>query len=641
MAKQIIVTQNDYGIELETQFVNDKKKPLDITGYDVRVKIIYDDKTIDTISAGHKDSVNGIAYIVLEKEHLINAGLHTSVWSVIDEDEHVTAQENVYYFVKDVEGSEDDTPTTDLPIDADGVLNKFNEIDNNLFELTEQGNVVNETLSGVNEQLDTITQTNKTLSINLVDYKEYANIVNGKLDWSTAFNKIIEEIKSYENKSLTIKLPSDNLFINSPIVFDDIPSVSLIGDNIYNCRITPSSNLTVNDFIFTFKPKNVNGSAICGLSISNIWFDMENSECGGIKCSSLNDNVNFTNLHFRNITGNAFKIVTKDKTTPLAYNFIEGVNFDKVTIIGIEKSIRNATKALVEITSETDDIGGANEIYFYRCKFYCNPTIHDKTLLNSRKAILGSTYMKGWAITECSFVSNVDNDFIALGSDDYISEGHRIYSNMFENFHESSESWASCINLKSSTKGNSNSQNFIGYNRFEYPHGIKYKYRILTSNTTVFEPFLKIHEISSPDGNFGNNIMVFGDTRLDLFRNQFFAGNGNGYDVSSELRVMSRNDSDSKDLKDIKPCIKLSTKNNDSVIDRLLITTTNEIYESKGESIVSFGNNDSIAYNIYRGVFQVGSRLSEPSNSGEGSIIFNNQTKKFMGFNGTSWVELG
>lgn len=136
MAKQIIVTQNDYGIELETQFVDNKKKPLDITGYDVKANIIYDDKTIDTILAGHKDSANGIAYIVLEKEHLKNVGLHTVVWSVVDEDEHVTAQENVYYFVKDVEGSEDDTPTTDLPIDADDVLDKFKEIDNNLFELT-------------------------------------------------------------------------------------------------------------------------------------------------------------------------------------------------------------------------------------------------------------------------------------------------------------------------------------------------------------------------------------------------------------------------------------------------------------------------------------------------------------------------
>ena len=180
MAKQIIVTQNDYGIELETQFVDDKKKPLDITDYDVRVKIIYDDKTIDTILAEHKDSVNGIAYIVLEKEHLINAGLHTSVWSVVDEDEHVTAQENVYYFVKDVEGSEDDTPTTDLPIDADGVLNKFNEIDNNLFELTEQGNVVNEEIDSINETLSVVNEQldNKMYYFNTVaDMKKCKNNV--------------------------------------------------------------------------------------------------------------------------------------------------------------------------------------------------------------------------------------------------------------------------------------------------------------------------------------------------------------------------------------------------------------------------------------------------------------------------------
>ena len=165
MAKQIIVTQNDYGIELETQFVDDKKKPLDITDYDVRVKVIYDDKTIDTILAEHKDSVNGIAYIVLEKEHLINAGLHTSVWSVVDEDEHVTAQENVYYFVKNVEGSEDDTPTTDLPIIADDVLDKFNEIDNNLFELNEQGNVVNEKIDSNNETLSGISEQFRNIFI--------------------------------------------------------------------------------------------------------------------------------------------------------------------------------------------------------------------------------------------------------------------------------------------------------------------------------------------------------------------------------------------------------------------------------------------------------------------------------------------
>lgn len=520
---------------------------------------------------------------------------------------------------------------------ADGTIEQMINVD----KIEELRTLITNKITDVESQLDNITQTNKTLSINLVDYKKYATLVNDKLDWSPAFNKIIEEIKSYENKSLTIKLPSDNLFINNPIVFDGIPSVSLIGDNIYNCRITPSNNLTGNDFIFTFKPSNTNGAAIVGLTISNIWFDMENSECGGIKCSSLNDNVNFTNLHFRNITGNAFKLVTRDSTTQLAYNFIEGVNFDKITIIGIEKSVRTTNKPLIEITSETDDIGGANEIYFYRCKFYCNPTIHDKTLLNSRKAILGSTYMKGWAITECSFVSNVDNDFIQIGSDTQPSEGHRIYSNMFENLYENGEGWASCINLKNSSKNDSNAHNFIGYNRFEYPHGIKYKYRIFTNNTTVFEPFLKVSDVSIPQGSYGNNIMVFGDTNLANYRNQLFAGNGQGYEISSELRVMSRNDSDSKDLRDIKPCIKLSAKNDDNIIDRLVITATNNYYEPKSDSFVSFGNNDKTAFNIYRGMFQVGSRTENPSNGGEGMIVFNSNTKKFMGYNGTTWVELG
>lgn len=501
--------------------------------------------------------------------------------------------------------------------------------------------IVEEDIPSINEQMDKITQTSKTLSINLVDYKKYATIVNGKLDWSTAFNKIIEEIKSYENRSLTIKLPSDNLFINSPIVFDGIPSVSLIGDNIYNCRITPSSNITANDFIFTFKPKNVNGSAICGLSISSIWFDMENSECGGIKCSSLNDNVNFTNLHFRNITGNAFKIVAKDKTTQLAYNFVEGVNFDKVTIIGIEKSIRNATKPLIEITSETDDIGGANEIYFYRCKFYCNPTIHDKYLLNSRKAINGDIYTKGWAITECAFVSNVDNDFIQIGSDTQPSDGHRIYSNMFENFHENGEAWASCINLKSGSKNISNAHNFIGYNRFESPYSIKYKYRIFTNNTTVFEPFLKVSEVSIPQGSYGNNIMVFGDTNLANYRNQIFASNGQGYEISSILSVMSRNDSDSNEIKDISPKITLDDFVDGVVKNRLEIKSNNYYYDDPSNSYVDFNQNGVNAFYLYKGCYHVGKRDNAPESIGSGCIYFNNQTKKFMGFNGTTWVELG
>ena len=221
MAKQIIVTQNDYGIELETQFVDDKKKPLDITDYDVRVKVIYDDKTIDTVLAEHKDSVNGIAYIVLEKEHLINAGLHTSVWSVVDEDEHVTAQENVYYFVKDVEGSEDDTPTTDLPINADDVLDKFNEIDNNLFELTEQGNIVNETLNNIT-----------TIAPKSNDFNELQSFINNLPNNSNLkfpkFNYNLDNVLVFNKKNNIIIDSSEATFTSEKHGYGCI--------ELYNCK---------------------------------------------------------------------------------------------------------------------------------------------------------------------------------------------------------------------------------------------------------------------------------------------------------------------------------------------------------------------------------------------------------------------
>lgn len=492
-------------------------------------------------------------------------------------------------------------------------------------------------IENINSQLDTL----KTLSINLIDYKKYTTLINDKLDWSTAFNKISQEIKLYKTKSVTIKIPMDNIFINSPILFDDVQSLTLIGDNVCASKIVASNNLSADDFIFTIKPKNVQGAAICGLTISNIWFEMENSECGAIKCSSLHDNINFNNIQVRNVTGNAFKIVTRDITNPLAYNYIEGINFDSVTIVGVYKANRIATKPLVEITSETSDIGGANEIYFYRCKFYCNPSVHDKTLLNSRKAIRGDVYTKGWAITECAFASNIDNDFIEIGSETQTSDGHRIYSNMFENIHETEDGRSSCVNLKNSNKFISNAHNFIGYNRFEYPYGIKYKYQIFTSNTTIFEPLLKVSEISTPNGSFGNNIMVFGDSNLANYRNQIFAGNGQGYQISSKLSVMSRDDSNSPDMRDIRPTISIDELVDGVIKNRLEIKSSNFYYDAAENGYVDFNQNGVNAFYIYKGCYHIGKRDKAPEYIGPGCIYFDNQTKKFMGFNGTTWVELG
>lgn len=341
MAKQIIVTQNDYGIELETQFVDDKKKPLDITDYDVRVKIIYDDKTIDTVLAEHKDSVNGIAYIVLEKEHLINAGLHTSVWSVVDEDEHVTAQENVYYFVKDVEGSEDDTPTTDLPIDADGVLNKFNEIDNNLFELTEQGNVVNEEIDSINETLSVVNEQldkNKNYLNSKINYitlliTDYEHLKNGD-DWTLAIEQAMQDLVTKGGGKLLISksIKAKYIKMRSNITIEGLYKsvtleqiynydghfISLLDENQINCNVLnlkilgfrTETKLPANHLIY-FNNNDValNGEVDHYHNIENCC--LEGTNGNGI-CIVKSRGVNINNNWVRKCNGNGIDVNASD-----------------------------------------------------------------------------------------------------------------------------------------------------------------------------------------------------------------------------------------------------------------------------------------------------------------------------------------
>lgn len=277
MAKQIIVTQNDYGIELETQFVDDKKKPLDITDYDVRVKIIYDDKTIDTVLADHKDSVNGIAYIVLEKEHLINAGLHTTVWSVLDEDEHVTAQENVYYFVKDVEGSEDDTPTTDFPIVADDIINKFKEVDDNLLKLTEHSEIVSEQLDNIATIIDFVKKDNET--------------------WDNAINRLIEKEKK-------IKFLNHEYELYNTIILRDNTIMELHDETILTRKHT-------NNMFQTYYTKDTTGyGGVNNISIKGGTLNHNGELSYHITMSLFHaKNINIKNVTFKDISNHAIDLI--------------------------------------------------------------------------------------------------------------------------------------------------------------------------------------------------------------------------------------------------------------------------------------------------------------------------------------------
>ena len=129
MAKQIIVTQNNYGILLETQFIDDAKNPIDLTGYSVTVEFEYLEKCFDVLDATIINAEEGRVGIILEQEHTAEIGLYKTQWSVVDDDENVTAQEDIYYFVKKEVGIEDEEEENGINIDASGIIEKFKEID--------------------------------------------------------------------------------------------------------------------------------------------------------------------------------------------------------------------------------------------------------------------------------------------------------------------------------------------------------------------------------------------------------------------------------------------------------------------------------------------------------------------------------
>ena len=141
MAQQIIITKDNYGIELECCFVNAKKKELDITGYSIEVAIMNPSgEQVELDQAVVKSANIGLCSYVLQSKHTADEGLYTSIWTVTDENGYVTAQENVYYFVKERLQSSDVSNNNDnIYIDEleDKIKELEDRINNNELELEE------------------------------------------------------------------------------------------------------------------------------------------------------------------------------------------------------------------------------------------------------------------------------------------------------------------------------------------------------------------------------------------------------------------------------------------------------------------------------------------------------------------------
>lgn len=131
MAKQIIVTKDNYGIEIIATLVNQNKESVDVTGQIVEVVIVDDNDTIiDKVEAQHINSSKGIVSITLQKEHTSTIGLYKTYWSALDENNNVTAQEDIYYYCKDKNGgASNDSYVQEEKLDNESIINKFKETD--------------------------------------------------------------------------------------------------------------------------------------------------------------------------------------------------------------------------------------------------------------------------------------------------------------------------------------------------------------------------------------------------------------------------------------------------------------------------------------------------------------------------------
>ena len=195
MAKQIILTQNNFGIPIELQFMSNTNSPIDLTGKTVEVAISYDGTIIDVLQATISSYTNGTVYIVTTTKHTSNVGLYTTFWSVKDKNGYITAQEDLYYYVKEeyngaeTPSIEQDKETMEETI-ITSVLNSLNtiiennklDIESKLNNYKEENNTnLNTSINELNEKINTnkqeIDNNLNTINNNLSNYMLKSDLI--------------------------------------------------------------------------------------------------------------------------------------------------------------------------------------------------------------------------------------------------------------------------------------------------------------------------------------------------------------------------------------------------------------------------------------------------------------------------------
>ena len=269
MAKQIILTQNNFGIPIELQFVSDTNSPIDLTDKIVEVAISYDGTIIDVLQATISSYTNGTAYIVTTTRHTSNVGLYTTFWSVKDKYGYITAQSDLYYYVKEeYNGAVSDS----IEQNKGTIEDELDKINSSIEILDKANSSITETLSKridnlsdeLGSQLDTKINTNmETVNTKFESINPKFESINTKIDSNlhniTTNRDSINEIRTKMvtradiNSITRFDITEINSLLKVNETFNNTKVLLSNGIVNFNCRLedkTSHNNIPFNQVLF-------------------------------------------------------------------------------------------------------------------------------------------------------------------------------------------------------------------------------------------------------------------------------------------------------------------------------------------------------------------------------------------------------
>ena len=173
MAKQIILTQNNFGIPIELQFVSNTNSPIDLTDKIVEVAISYDGTIIDVLQATISSYTDGTAYIVTTTKHTSNVGLYTTYWSVKDRYGYITAQSDLYYYVKEEYNGDE---SNSIEQDKGTIEEEFDKVNSSIENLDKANSGISARVSEVETKVSENQSSISTIN-NIVDVINNVNSI--------------------------------------------------------------------------------------------------------------------------------------------------------------------------------------------------------------------------------------------------------------------------------------------------------------------------------------------------------------------------------------------------------------------------------------------------------------------------------